>query len=519
MSPPTGSRFRGRAAGARILRTARKARWRPELKRLSFRLVRDPASAGQSRRPRLKTSRYQAALSLAGDPARRLDITTILTTCFVAIAAIACNEGTVNPNAGLGSGGEATGVGGGSSGGGTTTGSGGSGGGSDPDDDGPMGPVDTIPGVRVDGQCYPLCAAASSDPDGDGWGWEDEASCIVSTSSLGGGESCGIDDGGGAPLNPDPPPGEVEKPSEVLSSGFFVVDGRLYDKFGNDFVIRGVNNAHVWFDTDDRWLAYDALDDISDLGFNTVRIVWETNRGAPSLLRQIVQGVVDQEMIPMIELHDVTGSSSAAELMRMAEYYAQGEVRQILLDFEDFLLVNIANEWSGSSGDYRSAYQSAVQLLRDSGVNHTLVIDANGYGQNADSVLDNAGALLESDPQHNLLFSVHMYESYAGASGRGRVTQVLEQAASAEIPLIVGEFGWQHGTPPQAIDAAFIMAECARLHLGYIPWSWKGNSQDLSYLDLAVDWEGQQLTDWGSNVADDPNGIGATSLRASIFLL
>lgn len=413
--------------------------------------------------------RYRGTPSRGGRPGTAAGFAVV-----IALAAVACGEGTASPNGGLTSGDAATSAGGGSDrGSDATTASGGaSGAGGDPD---PAG-------------------GGGSDPDPAGGS-------------------------AGMPLDPDPPPGDVEKPSSVLSSGFFVEGGRLYDKFGNDFVIRGVNNAHVWFDTDNRWLAYDALDDISDLGFNTVRIVWETNRASPMLLRQIVQGVVDEQMVPMIELHDATGSNSAADLMDMAEYYTRDDVIEILADFEDFLLVNIANEWSGSSAEYLSAYQAAVELLRESGVNHTLVIDANGYGQNADSILNNAAALLESDPQHNLLFSVHMYENYAGASGRRRITEVLQTAASEEIPLIVGEFGWQHGSPPQVVDAAFIMAECARLHFGYIPWSWKGNSADLSYLDLSIDWEGQQLTDWGNDVVADPNGVAATSLRASIFLL
>ena len=78
-------------------------------------------------------------------------------------------------------------------------------------------------------------------------------------------------------MNPNPPAGQVKKPAGMLTNGFFVTGGRLYDKFGNDFIPRGINNPDVWFDIGDQYLAYNALDNIAAYGANVVRIVWETN--------------------------------------------------------------------------------------------------------------------------------------------------------------------------------------------------------------------------------------------------
>jgi mannan endo-1,4-beta-mannosidase len=61
--------------------------------------------------------------------------------------------------------------------------------------------------------------------------------------------------------------------------------------------------------------------------------------------------------------------------------------------------------------------------------------------------------------------------------------------------------------------------ECARLGLGYMPWSWKGYSFEVSYLDMSSDWAGDSLTDWGRDVIEGLNGITATSQEASLFLL
>src|SRR5690606_34344244 len=62
------------------------------------------------------------------------------------------------------------------------------------------------------------------------------------------------------------PDGDVERPDYVDSTGFFVRDGRLYDAFENEFVMRGVNNAHAWFGG----AAEGALDELAGFGFNLV---------------------------------------------------------------------------------------------------------------------------------------------------------------------------------------------------------------------------------------------------------
>src|SRR5262249_20168796 len=156
------------------------------------------------------------------------------------------------------------------------------------------------------------------------------------------------------------------------SRGFFVVSGRLYDKFGNDFVMRGLNSPHVWFDVGDQYLAYNALDNMAAFGANTIRVVWETAGGA-TLLRRVLRRVVEMKMVPMVELHDTTGATANQRLLDMTAYYARADVKQVLLDYEEFLLVNIANEWSGT--DFRGGYQAAVSAMRAAGLNHTLVID------------------------------------------------------------------------------------------------------------------------------------------------
>jgi mannan endo-1,4-beta-mannosidase len=388
----------------------------------------------------------------------------------------------------------------------------------------PVGDAGAVsgPGRLLGDSCTRICTVTTTDTDGTGYGFEFGASCLVpGTAAAMKGLAClaGVPEPTGPTitLNPNPPAGQVKKPAGMLTNGFFVTGGRLYDKFGNDFIPRGINNPDVWFDIGDQYLAYNALDNIVADGANVVRIVWETNAtgGTPALLQRILRHVVELKLVPLVELHDVTGGTSNQDLLNMVAYYTSAPVKTILLQYEAFLLINIANEWSGN--DFRGGYTAAVQAMRTAGINHTLIIDANGFGQNAASIMTDGAALLAADPQHNLMFSVHMYDQYANNSGgRTKITSTLQSAVTAQLPLVVGEFGWQtnNQTP---IDAAFIMSECVRLKLGYLGWSWKGNSTAQAYLDLAVDWEGAQLSSWGNTLIKGTNGLSTSTVKATIY--
>lgn len=375
----------------------------------------------------------------------------------------------------------------------------------------PLPGAEPLPGILVaDGLgsvCRPLCtsSAAPSSADAPDWGYERNTSCVLPGTMTAQAASRTCTFGGPAPEVGVPPALTGPK----LAPGFFVQNGRLLDAYGEDFVIRGVNNPHVWFDVAAQYRAFLALDTIASYGTNAIRVVWET--AAPvALLREVMLRVVELGMVPMVELHDVTGNASRERLVDMAEYYASPDVRQLLLDFREYALVNIANEWSGN--DYAGAYQEAIALLRASGIEHTLVIDANGFGQNGQAILDNAAALTAADPQRNLLFSVHMYERFGSA---GAVDSLLNSADAAGIALIVGEFGPVHNGQDVAWER--ILTRSNELGMGYIAWSWFGNDTATAALDMAAAPNGP-LTGWGQDVMTRAAGsIQSTSRRASIF--
>lgn len=310
---------------------------------------------------------------------------------------------------------------------------------------------------------------------------------------------------------PNPLPEAEPPPEGTRSPGFSICGGRLCDGAGHDFVMRGVNVPVVWYP--DQALGW--LDEIALTGANTVRLVWST-QGSTPVLHDVIARAVALHLVPIVELHDVTGATDAAALSLMAQYYID-ELRDVLLEFEGQLLVNIANEWSGSDAAYHGAYRDAVDLLRGAGINHTLVIDANGYGQNADILAAEGPSLLVDDPRHNLLFSVHMYQEFDQPQ---HMLDVLNGAASTGLPLIVGEFGSPQGLAqgePGPIPFQVLLEEADRLGIGYLAWVWTGFGNAPGSMDLSIDGSAAQLTSWGDAVVNGPSGISQTSRTASIF--
>jgi len=381
----------------------------------------------------------------------------------------------------------------------------------------------------ADATCVPLCAVATgpTDPTAPDWSYENNAACVLRNSLTAQGKRTCTAFG--------PPPSFVPPAltGTKVHNGFFIQNGRLTDAYGHPFVMRGVSNPHLWFDTGAQYLAYTALDPIASYGTNTIRVIWDTTTlaGLPpvavpapaSLLAEDLFRIVQLKMVPMVELQGATGLADTASLQAMAAYYVRPEVKKVLSDFQDYLLINIANEWSGTT-NYESAYAQAINLLRTNGITHTLVIDAPAFGEivqseatrNADIAawFANATTLLATDPLHNLLFSVHMYDFYP-TSNPATVSQVLNFAGvGTTIPLVVGEFGWMHDGI--AVDYLDIMSMCQTRGIGYLGWSWFGNAVGTSVQDLnmVTSWGGPLASPWGTGITQN---IKATAVKATIF--
>ncbi|MFJ7999689.1 cellulase family glycosylhydrolase [Streptomyces sp. NPDC096310] len=302
----------------------------------------------------------------------------------------------------------------------------------------------------------------------------------------------------------------------VRATGLHISGGRLLEGNGNDFVMRGVNHAHTWY----AGRTTSALSDIKRLGANTVRVVLSTGdqwtRNDATDVANIVAQCKQNKLICVLEAHDTTGygeQSAAVSLSRAADYWIS--VQSALTGQENYVIVNIGNEPYGNTNyaGWTADTKAAIQRLRSAGFDHTLMVDAPNWGQDwSFTMRDNAASVFAADPDRNTMFSIHMYGVFDTAA---EVSSYLNSFVGAGLPILVGEFGQLHSDGDPDEDA--IMATTQSLGLGYLGWSWSGNSGGVEYLDMATGFDPNALSAWGQRIFRGANGIAATAKQATVY--
>lgn len=303
----------------------------------------------------------------------------------------------------------------------------------------------------------------------------------------------------------------------------FSVDGtKLLDANGNEFVMRGVNHAYAWYQSN----TPEALDAIAKTGSNTVRIVLsngtKTEGGNTWTKSDIdsVMNLIDEckalKMIAVLEVHDPVGSDKMEDIEAAAQYWI--DIKNALIGQEEYVILNIANEWSGcwetNSDTWTEGYTKVIPKLREAGIKNTILVDAAGWGQNVSSVQKRGTEVFESDPLKNTMFAVHFYGTAGGTAEK--IEAALQGIQAHNLCVCVGEFGYDHTDGD--VDEDFIMKYCTEKNIGYLAWSWKGNGSPVEYLDIAEDWGGKKLSsDWGEKLINGEYGIKKTSKPCSVF--
>ncbi|MFD3838501.1 cellulase family glycosylhydrolase [Streptomyces sp. NPDC058642] len=304
------------------------------------------------------------------------------------------------------------------------------------------------------------------------------------------------------------------EPPGTQATGLHISNGRLLEGNGNDFVMRGVNHAHTWYPNETQSLA-----DVKALGANTVRVVladghrWTAN--SASDVANVVSQCKANKLICVLEVHDTTGygeEAAAGTLDQAADYWIG--LKNVLAGEENYIIINIGNEpWGNTDpAGWTAPTTAAIKKLRAAGFEHTIMVDAPNWGQDWQGVMRaNAQSVYAADTTGNLIFSIHMYSVFDTAA---EITDYLNAFVTAKLPLVIGEFGGpadQWGDP----DEDTMLATAERLDLGYLAWSWSGNTDPI--LDLSIDFDPSRLSAWGQRIFNGVNGIAQTSKEATIY--
>ena len=303
----------------------------------------------------------------------------------------------------------------------------------------------------------------------------------------------------------------AHQPVRAAAPNTMYVSGRfLFDKFGVKFIPYGINHMTYWTNLS----GMPSCPEIAKTGANIIRLQWLTP-GTADQLDTAITNCRAAKMVVMPELHDATGDWS--KLSSLVDYWTRPDIVAVLQKHQEYLLINIGNEvgQTVSDADYISGYTTAVTRMRSAGIHVPLVIDAASYGQDMDGLERNGPTLIQNDPDHNLMFSIHMWWPYEWGHTDQEVIDKLAQAVTNNLPVIVGEFGNEWDTSAQgAIPYKTIIQYAHQDQIGYLPWSWGPGNNPQAFLDMTTDQTFATLNGWGLEVAvTDPNSIKNIAVR------
>ncbi|MGD9211252.1 MAG: cellulase family glycosylhydrolase, partial [Desulfobacteraceae bacterium] len=232
----------------------------------------------------------------------------------------------------------------------------------------------------------------------------------------------------------------------------------------------------------------------------------------------IIAQLKELKMLAVLEVHDCTGypeKSEAAPLSTATDYWLS--IKDVLIGEEDYVIINIANEPFGNnveSSVWSNEHIEAINRLRNGGLNHCLMVDAANWGQDWEEImLQNAPNVFTADPLKNIVFSIHMYQIY---NNRSIIDNYLSTFVNEhKLPLVVGEFGADHAG--EDVDEESILELANYYHIGYLGWSWSGNSGGVESLDITLNFNLETLSPWGDFLINSTYGIRNTSQLASVY--
>ncbi len=281
---------------------------------------------------------------------------------------------------------------------------------------------------------------------------------------------------------PPPPPGAVARPSYNSGTGFFVLNGKIYDPNGNQFIPMGVNAAHY----DEAWATCSSNCGTANSGANAMRVfVYDFTNTAQN--NAFMNTLKNQHIVSIPTCAGVNNggtatscnSSTGAITTCVSQWIA---AYSTFKPFEKYMILNLANEWGDSNTTWRDTYISAIQQLRNAGYLCPIMIDQSGCGQDVSAVVNYGAAIEAADPQHNVIFSQHIYGNWADPPVSGweqDLTSGLSQLTDTGLPVVIGEFGSNlssnGGASVPTIPPLDIMQRAGALGMGWLAWAWDDN--------------------------------------------
>jgi len=295
-----------------------------------------------------------------------------------------------------------------------------------------------------------------------------------------------------------------------------VIGRFLQDANGNNIMMRGVNipvYKSGWADDLDNVAAA-----VASTKINVVRLEWwavpagGTTQYTVANLDRAIQKYADLGILPIVELHDLTfqyghdaktgpysdGNDQALFASTITNFWTRADVLPILIKHEKHLVINLANEWGSSTysdststaANFIQNYTNAISAMRTAGINAPLMVDAP-KGFEYQFILTNGQAILDADPQNNIMLSVHAYwaaSDYTDAA----VNTILNNIKNSGLPIILGEVSSNAYTTIQCdpINYANLLTTANTNQIGYLIWAWYEDGQCGLSMNMTMNADG-----------------------------
>lgn len=303
-------------------------------------------------------------------------------------------------------------------------------------------------------------------------------------------------------------------------SAQFTVQGRyIKDPQGNNFFIRGVNVAtygNGW--SGDLIPVADAIK--NNTKSNAVRLLWYSPKiqnalGNPPFysslqyLDDAITAYAQRGKISIVFLRDLLipnphDHSVAGFNNYIVPFWTDPAVITLINNHKNHLIINLANEWGVTWGSnaiteqtFVNTYTNLIVQLRNLGVTVPIMIDAPNYGANYEFTNSVGNTLINNDPLHRLIFSVHTYWSqenqYIQNCPADYLTKI-DNIKNSNLPYVLGEVsswcvdsnGVEHQSVPPvnfncpgtaspnryAINYDALLTRAVNNEIGFLAWNW-----------------------------------------------
>ncbi|QAA81050.1 hypothetical protein EI546_04610 [Aequorivita sp. H23M31] len=277
------------------------------------------------------------------------------------------------------------------------------------------------------------------------------------------------------------------------------------------------------------------LDEASKTGANCIRFPWYTNGkhfwdgplGHPGLvdswvadgsLKDMLAYSHQKGMIPILELHDpgyITCTNDWNYFNTVvADWWKSENVRTLIEQTQEYLIINLANEFGhvrfgadpNALNTFKSNYIQLILSLRNLGIKVPIMIDAPDCGTSSSELLSIAEEMLQADPLHNLIFSVHAYW-YGYASTPVVIDQKLDEINNKDVCFVFGEIANfqdvnECGSQNILDITTHVLEKACSNQIGWLAWTY---DQDCSApREMTTDGSFLNLTEWGNFIVNDP---------------